>query len=121
MPTFTIWRAFTFEAAHHLPHVSEGHKCGRPHGHSYRVRLELRGPADDWEGWVRDFADVDAAVAPIRAQLDHQNLNDVLPNPTSEMLTLWLFKALKRALPELHAVEVNETERSGARYEEVRP
>ncbi|WP_240459485.1 helix-turn-helix domain-containing protein, partial [Pseudomonas aeruginosa] len=24
---------FTFESAHRLPHVPEGHKCGRLHGH----------------------------------------------------------------------------------------
>ncbi|MGQ7096937.1 6-carboxytetrahydropterin synthase, partial [Escherichia sp. SP-MK] len=25
------------EAAHRLPHVPEGHKCGRLHGHSFMV------------------------------------------------------------------------------------
>ena len=29
-----IFREFTFEAAHRLPHVPPGHKCGRLHGHS---------------------------------------------------------------------------------------
>ncbi|MEM1009583.1 MAG: 6-carboxytetrahydropterin synthase, partial [Myxococcota bacterium] len=29
-----IYKEFTFEAAHHLPFVPEGHKCRRLHGHS---------------------------------------------------------------------------------------
>ena len=27
---------FRFEAAHFLPHVPQGHKCRRMHGHSFR-------------------------------------------------------------------------------------
>ena len=38
-----ITQAFTFEAAHHLPNVPEGHKCGRLHGHSYRVEVHVSG------------------------------------------------------------------------------
>ena len=40
----TLFKDFTFEAAHHLPHVPAGHKCGRLHGHSFMVRLEIRIP-----------------------------------------------------------------------------
>jgi 6-pyruvoyltetrahydropterin/6-carboxytetrahydropterin synthase len=29
MMSTTLFKDFTFEAAHHLPHVPEGHKCGR--------------------------------------------------------------------------------------------
>ncbi len=45
--TTRITKAFTFDAAHHLPHVPAGHKCGRPHGHSYRVILGLEGPLQE--------------------------------------------------------------------------
>ncbi len=41
MMSTTLFKDFTFEAAHHLPHVPEGHKCGRLHGHSFMVRLEI--------------------------------------------------------------------------------
>ena len=43
----TLFKDFTFEAAHRLPHVPEGHKCGRLHGHSFMVRLEITGEVDD--------------------------------------------------------------------------
>lgn len=47
--TFRIGKRFTFEAAHQLANLPEGHKCGRLHGHSYNVEVvltatELTGP-----------------------------------------------------------------------------
>jgi 6-pyruvoyltetrahydropterin/6-carboxytetrahydropterin synthase len=107
----TLRREYTFEAAHLLPHVPAGHKCGRMHGHSYRVTVLVRGPVDPVAGWVCDFAEIDWMVRPIIARLDHSTLNDTLPNPTSEMLCAWLLRELA-AVPHLYAVEVCETERS---------
>src|SRR5262249_582273 len=34
-----IWRRYSFQAAHRLPHVRPGHKCGRMHGHGFDVIL----------------------------------------------------------------------------------
>ncbi|MFP3499961.1 6-carboxytetrahydropterin synthase, partial [Pseudomonas sp. SIMBA_059] len=45
-----IFKEFTFESAHRLPHVPEGHKCGRLHGHSFKVGLHLTGPLDPHTG-----------------------------------------------------------------------
>jgi 6-pyruvoyltetrahydropterin/6-carboxytetrahydropterin synthase len=114
-----IWKEATFEAAHRLPHVPEGHKCARLHGHSYRVRICARGPIDPRGGWVRDFADLTAAFEPLRLQLDHYYLNEIpgLENPTSELLARWIWDRMVPALPELSAVEVMETCMSGCRYE----
>ena len=60
----TLFKDFTFEAAHHLPHVPEGHKCGRLHGHSFMVRLEITGEVDPHTGWIMDFAELKAAFKP---------------------------------------------------------
>jgi 6-pyruvoyltetrahydropterin/6-carboxytetrahydropterin synthase len=89
------------------------------HGHSYGVILHLRGPIDPDLGWVVDFGDVGRAAKPLIAALDHACLNDVpgLENPTSEQLCLWLAQRLIPLLPALFAVEVEETETTGARYE----
>lgn len=116
--TCLIHKTFHLECAHRLPHTPPGHKCARLHGHSYRIELRLRGPLQTPEGWVRDFAEVTAAFAPVREQLDHRCLNDVpgLENPTSEILAVWLYRTLKPVLPELVAVEVGETPTSGALY-----
>src|SRR2546421_12500234 len=85
--TVSLWKEFTFEAAHRLPGVPTGHKCARLHGHSYRLIVHVSGDVDPVTGMVIDFADVKAAVKPlIEAHLDHYYLNEVegLDNPTSE-------------------------------------
>jgi 6-pyruvoyltetrahydropterin/6-carboxytetrahydropterin synthase len=113
-----IFTEFGFEAAHRLPHVPEGHKCARLHGHSFRAEVRVEGPVAEPAGWVLDFADVRAACEPLRAQLDHHYLNEVegLANPTSENLARWLWVRLAPALPGLAEVVVRETCTSGCRY-----
>ncbi|MEQ1976035.1 6-carboxytetrahydropterin synthase QueD [Xenorhabdus sp. SGI240] len=114
----TIFKDFQFEAAHHLPHVPEGHKCGRLHGHSFMVRLEVTGDVDPLSGWLMDFADVKAAFKPVWEQLDHHYLNEIpgLENPTSEVLATWIWEKLKPTLPQLSAVMVKETCSAGCIY-----
>ena len=113
-----IFKVFTVEAAHRLPHVPEGHKCARLHGHSFRIELHLSGPVDPQAGWVMDFADVKAAFKPIYERLDHHYLNDIhgLENPTSEQLAKWIWDQAKPLLPLLSAIVVHETCTSGCRY-----
>jgi len=53
-----IWKDFTFEAAHLLPNLPDGHKCKRLHGHSYRVRVVVSGELDAELGWVMDYAHI---------------------------------------------------------------
>lgn len=113
-----IFKQFTFEAAHRLPHVPAGHKCGRLHGHSFRVEVALAGELDPVTGWIMDFADVKAAFAPLMERLDHHYLNEVegLENPTSEVLARWIWQQLRPRLPLLAEVVVRETCTAGARY-----
>lgn len=113
-----IFADFSFEAAHRLPNVPEGHKCARLHGHSFRVRVTVAGPVDPRSGWVVDFADVEAAVRPVCERLDHRYLNEIdgLENPTSEVLARWIWREAKAALPLLAAVQVQETCTSGVIY-----
>ena len=118
-----IFKIFQLEAAHWLPRVPPGHKCARMHGHSFRVEVHVHGePAAD-TGWVMDFAEVKAAFAPVFEQLDHRCLNDVpgLENPTSERLAMWIWEALKPALPELGKIVVHETCTSGCVYSGPKP
>lgn len=117
--TLEIFKAFTLESAHRLPHVPEGHKCARVHGHSFRVELHVAGPVDPHLGWVMDFAEIKQAFEPIFQRLDHRYLNDVpgLENPTSEHLARWIWRELKPALPSLARVLVHETCTSGASFD----
>ena len=93
-----IFQEFTFEAAHRLPHVPDGHKCARLHGHSFRVEIHVDGPVGEDTGWVMDFQEIKDAFAPLHDQLDHRYLNEVdgLDNPTSENLARWIWDAAGR-------------------------
>ena len=117
MPT-RIYKIFQVEAAHRLPHVPDGHKCARLHGHSFRIELRLCGEPDPVTGWLMDFADLKQAFAPIFDAIDHRYLNDVpgLENPTSEQLAEWIWLRLRPSLPLLEEVLVAETCTAGARY-----
>ena len=113
-----IFREFTIEAAHRLPAVPPGHKCERLHGHSFRIELRVSGEVGEKTGWVIDFAEIDAAFAPVFDQIDHRYLNEVagLENPTSENLARWLWRRLRPALPRLSSVVVRETCTMGCEY-----
>lgn len=113
-----IFKEFTFEAAHRLPNVPEGHKCARLHGHSFRVMVVVQGNRGETTGWIMDFGDIKTAFKPVWEQLDHYYLNDIsgLENPTSENLAIWIWQQLKPSLPELCRIEIKETCSSGCIY-----
>ena len=114
-----IFKEFTIEAAHQLPNVPAGHKCGRLHGHSFRIEVHVRGPVDPAMGWVIDFADIKSAFKPVEEAIDHRYLNEVagLENPTSENLARWIWDRVLPALPMLSKVTVRETCTTGCAYE----
>ncbi len=113
-----IFTELTFEAAHRLPNVREGHKCARLHGHSFRVVIHVAGPVGEDTGWVMDFADVRSSFEPLHETLDHRYLNEIpgLENPTSEVLARWIWGRLIPTLPGLSQVVVRETCTSGCVY-----
>jgi 6-pyruvoyltetrahydropterin/6-carboxytetrahydropterin synthase len=87
--------AFTFEAAHQLPwHPG---RCRDLHGHGYRLELTVEGPLDE-NGVVVDFdtlrADVEREVI---GRYDHTYLNDLVDNPTAELIAHDAWKALEAA------------------------
>ena len=114
-----IYKEFTFEAAHRLPNVPDGHKCARLPGHSFQVRVFVSGPVGEHSGWVMDFGDISEAFKPVWEQLDHYYLNEIegLENPTSENLARWIWQRLKSVLPQLCEIEIRETCTSGCRYQ----
>lgn len=116
--TCRITKSFTFDAAHWLPEVPEGHKCKRLHGHTYRVILGLEGVLHERLGWVMDFGEVSTAFQPLLQVLDHHCLNEIegLENPTAEVLAVWIHEKLKPVLPLLADVTVGETPTAQAVY-----
>lgn len=90
-----IAKTFTFDAAHFLPLVPDGHKCKRVHGHTYRVDVICEGPIDA-RGMVCDYAEIAEAWRPLNDLLDHRLLNDIadLSNPTTEILAPFIIERL---------------------------
>jgi 6-pyruvoyltetrahydropterin/6-carboxytetrahydropterin synthase len=132
-----VTREFTFEACHHLP--NHRGKCLRPHGHSYRLQISLRGPiltspgASD-DGMVMDFDDLKqlvntclleqlsdaiprgpASQGSARFGLDHNDLNALTGiRTTAENLVHWIWDGLLSAgLSEdlLYRIRLWETEK----------
>lgn len=114
-----IFKDFTFDSAHFLPNVPEDHKCRRMHGHTYRLRLYVKGELDPTLGWVMDFADIKAAWKTIEDRLDHHCLNDIpgLENPTAEHIAAWIWERLRPQLPLLHKLELWESPTAGVVFE----
>ena len=111
-----IRKHFRFEAAHVLPYHPG--KCARLHGHSYRLEVAVRGPLQS-EGPARGMIeDFDTIKRTVREQvvdvLDHQNLNDMMENPTAEQIAMWIWRRLHEQLAGLDEIVVWETTTSCA-------
>ncbi len=113
-----IFKTFTFDSAHFLPNVPDGHKCKAIHGHTYRMIVYIEGSLDQEIGWVADFADIKKAIEPIVKMVDHKLLNELpgLENPTCEKIAIWLWNKIKEKIPALVKIELHETPTSGVIY-----
>jgi 6-pyruvoyltetrahydropterin/6-carboxytetrahydropterin synthase len=116
-----IWRRYLLQSAHRLPNVASGHKCGRVHGHGFEVILHAHVDLGTQALGV-DYDQMDAVWGPIHEELDHAYLNDIpgLENPTSELISSWIWSKVKPHLPELSWVTVYETGQCGANFDGTR-
>jgi 6-pyruvoyltetrahydropterin/6-carboxytetrahydropterin synthase len=135
-----VTKEFTFEACHYLP----GHrgKCQRPHGHSYRLQVSLRGPiieapGQSSDGMVMDFDDLKGvvnhtileyladtvvrgpeAVHIEQGGMDHNDLNTLTGiRTTAENLVHWIWDALVAGgIPDalLYRIRLWETDKGSA-------
>jgi 6-pyruvoyltetrahydropterin/6-carboxytetrahydropterin synthase len=100
-----IGKQYKFDAAHHLP----GHpKCGKVHGHTWTVTVELSGKVDT-KGMVYDFGRLNGVMARLLEKFDHCNLNELVDTPTCEVIaaTIWSALATKYQLP-VYQIKVQE-------------
>ncbi|MEY2473629.1 MAG: 6-pyruvoyltetrahydropterin/6-carboxytetrahydropterin synthase [Actinomycetota bacterium] len=110
-----VTRSFSFEAAHQLEWHSGA--CKNLHGHSYRFEVTVSGALTD-DGIVIDFADLSALVQrEILDRFDHTYLNDLLPNPTAELIAADIWNRLTSAGASLHRIVLWETENSSVEIE----
>lgn len=90
-----VTRTFAFEAAHQLPwHPG---RCRDLHGHSYRLEVTVEGPVGS-NGIVIDFSEVKGIVdREVIDRYDHRYLNDLMDNPTAELIATEAWKRLEAA------------------------
>jgi 6-pyruvoyltetrahydropterin/6-carboxytetrahydropterin synthase len=116
---FIIRKEFSFSAGHCLLNLPQDHPCVRNHGHNYVVIVELRANALDKIGFVMDYRDLDTIKEYLDKAFDHKFLNDFCTfNPTAENIALHLYAIFKEQFPLLYAIEVCETPKTMARYEQ---
>jgi len=121
---FEIYVEGSFSAGHALRGYKG--KCENPHGHNYKVRLTLEGPALDDAGLLTDFVVLKQSMRETMAQLDHKYLNDQAPfdqlNPSAENLAKYFYDETARRFPatgqgpRLKYVTVWETDTTAATY-----
>lgn len=80
------YKQFNFDAAHQLP------DWPGIHGHSYTAEVWFEGSAEN--GYVIPERVLTHTLDDIRQRLDHSNLNDLMPLPTSENIARYIWKAL---------------------------
>ena len=88
-------------------------KCSNLHGHNWNIEVFCKSKELNKNGMVVDFAHVSEIVK----QLDHQNINDILPegmNPTAENIAHWLYEQI----PCCYKVSVQESNGNIATFEE---
>ena len=106
---YTVIKRMEISAAHSLS-LSYPSKCEYLHGHNW-ITVHCRSKELNTDGMVIDFTHIKQVV---KDQLDHRNLNEVLPfNPTAENIARWICDQL----PTCYKVEVQESEGNTAIYE----
>ena len=124
MPTWILHTEFKFDSAHFIDGYNG--KCGRMHGHTYRVKMTAKAhklnPSAylDTDDMVCDFKELKwAAKDAMKGGLDHGILNDLINvNTTAERIAEYIHQETKRRIPdgiEL-TVTVWETEHSWVEY-----
>lgn len=124
MPTWTLHTEFKFDAAHFLDGYDG--KCGRMHGHSYKVRISAKSDKLHPSKYLKtpdmvcDFNELKwAAKEGEKGGLDHTFLNDEVDfNTTAERIAEFIHKETASRIPDDIELKVTvwETDTSWVEY-----
>ena len=82
-------------------------------GHNYELRIVVKG-APDHMGVILDTRTIEKIVnQEVIAKLDKKNLNEIIPNPTMERISTWVWDKLKPKINQLYEVRVWENRKKG--------
>ena len=96
-------------SASHCLHLDYESKCKNVHGHNWIITVHCKLKTLNDNGMVIDFTEIKKRVM----VLDHDDLNNHLPNPTAENIA----KYLCDSIPFCYKVDVQESEGNIASYE----
>lgn len=107
---FSVVKRMEIAGSHRL-NLSYASKCSKLHGHNWIITVFCKSDTLDNAGMVCDFAEIKNKI---HSQLDHQNLNEILPfNPTAENIARWIVEQI----PVAYKCSVQESEGNIAIYE----
>lgn len=115
---YKVTKRMEIAGAHKLSLPYES-KCSNLHGHNWIVTVHCESTNITEYGMIVDFAKVKQAI---HGKLDHQYINDVLPdgmNPTAENMAKWIADEVNKLCEVGYCkkVEVQESEGNVATYE----
>lgn len=124
MKNYTLHITSEFSAGHHIRGYNG--RCARPHGHNYKIAVEVKASALDPLGFVMDYYAIKSVLQEVIHKLDHYDINTVSPfdviNPTAENIASWFYQQLSMALKkdaiDVSAVTLSETDDFSVRYTE---
>lgn len=92
-PFLYIGKTMSFAAAHNLPNYKG--KCNNLHGHEWSIEIVIRKRIDPKTGMVIDFSKLKQSMDQfIISILDHNYINNIIPNPTAENILVWCWSEL---------------------------
>ncbi len=104
MPQLTVTKIFEFSASHFLTKYHG--KCERLHGHNYKLEATVIGEMRE-DDLVYDFVDLNKVVKEkIIEVLDHTHLNDRFPNPSAEIVAIWIWEQLENTFSQARLFEI---------------
>lgn len=111
---FTVYKKIQIHVAHFLP----GHNaCGSMHGHSMNIVIGVKGTLNPSTGMIIDFSELKKIMQEeIISKFDHQCLNNIIPMPTAEYLSFYIYYQLKLRDIGVVMVRVHETDNNYAEY-----
>jgi 6-pyruvoyltetrahydropterin/6-carboxytetrahydropterin synthase len=107
LATATVCKRYKFSAAHFLPdHPSP---CRNVHGHTFWVDIYASGDIQDEgdeKGMVVEYGRITRAWEKLERHLDHRNLNELFPYPTTERLAEWILEKMFEMVSEVSYIKV---------------
>jgi 6-pyruvoyltetrahydropterin/6-carboxytetrahydropterin synthase len=114
MPKFKLNTVFHFSSSHFLTKYHG--KCEELHGHNYKLIVTIEDKQKK-DGMVIDYKIIKKTVTEnVIDKLDHRHLNEIIKNPSSENICIWIWKILKKLLP-LKKITLFETDNYYCEYE----